>query len=104
MQHESYASRPDPCENRNFVGGKALSGETGPHIGFRLCLLAMGWLKAVFFFSSHETFLKATLSAECSGARDYLSVMNRLPEEYFRGLRKPVSPYNFSANGSCASF
>ena len=79
------------------------SGETGPHIGFRLCLLAMGWLKAVFF-SSHETFLKATLSAECSGARDYLSVMNRLPEEYFRGLRKPVSPYNFSANGSCASF
>ena len=50
MQHESYASRPDPCENRNFVGGKALSGETGPHTGFRLCLLAMGWLKAVFFF------------------------------------------------------
>ena len=103
MQHESYASRPDPCENRNFVGGKEVGRD---RTAYRLSpvLTCHGMVEGGFIFSSHETFLKATLSAECSGARDYLSVMNRLPEEYFRGLRKPVSPYNFSANGSCASF
>lgn len=54
MQHESRASRPDPCETGTVVlVAKALSGVAGPYVGFRLCLLAVASsprLMAVFLF------------------------------------------------------
>ena len=58
MQHESCASRPDPCKIGSvLLVAKALSGTAGPYVGLRLCLLAVGSsprLMAVFLFSPRD--------------------------------------------------